>query len=148
MIETEAIRRLADQRLVPDRMRAAVESLEAMSGAEDVPVSDEEWASVVEHDQGFHAALVNTLNNKRLARMYASVQAENRLCLAQDRSSYSSVRQVAREHRVLLDAVGGKPPTKVVELLGQHLNEARTRLVALLGESLATGSQLVSDAQG
>jgi DNA-binding GntR family transcriptional regulator len=136
LIETVAIRRLTERRQVPDEMVVRVRALEAISDA-DVAASDEGWASVVEHDQTFHAALVETLGNQRLARMYASVQGENRLCLAQERYAYASVADVAREHRALLRAIGDASPERAAELLCRHLHEACERLVAIAGDGRA-----------
>ena len=130
VVESAAIRRLAERREAPDDMVRRVEALEALP-AEVVAGSDEEWAAVVDHDQTFHAALVGTLDNQRLARMYGLVQAENRLCLSQERYAYADVAQVAHEHRVILDAITAESPGRAVDLLQAHLDEARDRLMAL-----------------
>ena len=148
LIEIEAIRRLTEQRLVPEQMLYAVRSLESMSTAEELAASDEEWATVVEDDQSFHAALVNTLGNSRLARMYTSVQGENRLCLAQERYAYASVGQVAREHRQLIDAIPSGSPDQAVELLRKHLEEACARLVALDDQPADALPESIPDLQG
>jgi DNA-binding GntR family transcriptional regulator len=148
LIETEAIRLLAENRLVPEQMLGAVRSLESLSNAEELAASDEEWASVVEDDQSFHAALVNTLSNNRLTRMYTSVQGENRLCLAQERYSYASVGQVAREHRQLIDAIPAGSPDRAVELLRKHLQEACARLVALADQPADSLPESIPDLQG
>lgn len=146
LIETVAMRRLAERRHVPDEMVRPVESLEALST--EVAGSDEEWASVVEHDQAFHAALVDTLGNFRLARMYASVQAENRLCLAQERYAYASGADVAREHRALVEGIAAAGPDRAVEMLRTHLHEACERLVAIASTGEALRSARVPDALG
>jgi DNA-binding GntR family transcriptional regulator len=142
LIEVVAMRRLTQRREAPEEMARAVELLEQLS-EEEVAASDEGWASVVDHDQTFHAALVDTLSNRRLARMYASVQAENRLCLAQERHAYASVADVAREHRELMDAILTESPEAAVELLLTHLHEACERVVAV-----AQNAQGAQGAQG
>lgn len=146
LVEAVAIRRLAERREVPDQMARRVWALESLS-AEGTVASDEGWAAVVEYDQTFHAALVSTLNNQRLTRMYASVQAENRLCLAQERYAYASVAAVAREHRVMLDAIAIESPDRVVELLCVHLQEARDRLKALAAETAPASVSTAPDAR-
>jgi DNA-binding GntR family transcriptional regulator len=148
LIEIDAMRRLTEQRSIPEQMLSAVQSLESMSTAEELAASDQEWATVVECDQSFHAALVDTLGNSRLARMYASVQGENRLCLARERDAYGSVGQVAREHRQLIDAVPLGSPDQAVGLLRQHLREACARLVALADQPTGSHSESIPDLQG
>jgi DNA-binding GntR family transcriptional regulator len=127
LVESVAARRLAERQEASAEMERHVRALEALPAAP----SAEEWAAAVDHDQGFHAALVQTLDNRRLVRMYGLVQAENRLCLAQERHAYADLGEVAREHRRLLDAFTSESPARVVELLTVHLEDARGRLVAL-----------------
>lgn len=130
LIETMAIARLAERREVPDEMTRRVRLLEQVSAGEE-EASQVDWAAVVEHDQTFHTVLVSTLGNRRLARMYASVQTENRLCLAQDRNAYASAAEVAQEHQALLDGIAEGSPERAVELLQTHLREAMKRVVVL-----------------
>jgi DNA-binding GntR family transcriptional regulator len=150
LIEVVAMRRLTQRREIPEEMARRVELLEELS-EDEAAASDEGWASVVDHDQTFHAALVDTLSNRRLARMYASVQAENRLCLAQERDAYASVSEVAREHRALMEAIATESPEQAVAMLITHLHEACERVVAVAqAAQAAQGAEPVSapDEQG
>lgn len=147
LIEVVAMRRLTERREVPPEMARRVELLEELS-EEEVAASDEGWASVVDHDQTFHAALVDTLSNRRLARMYASVQAENRLCLAQERRAYASVADVAREHRALMDAIAIESPEQAVAMLVTHLHEACERVVAVAQSAQGVEPTSAPDEQG
>lgn len=147
LIETMAIRRLTQRRETPAEMVHRVELLEQLN-EEQLADSDEAWASVVDHDQAFHAALVDTLGNRRLARMYASVQAENRLCLAQERDAYDSVADVAREHRALTEAIATQTPGRTRAMLVEHLHDARERLVAIAERRSRQDPVLAQDARG
>ena len=125
LIEVQCIALLTASQHVPEAMNAHVETLEVLA--------PDDWASAIEHDQNFHASMVDAVGNSRVSRMYAHVQAENRLCLAQLRFDYGSVREVAFEHRSLMRAIKSGNVAEAEKMLEAHLADALARLLSRSG---------------
>lgn len=127
-LETEAVRLAIAAGRVPDGARQAVEDLSAVpDGAP--------WRDVVEPDMRFHRAVIDAADSDRIARAYASVQAEVQLCMVQLRHHYERPSQVAAEHTELLAAIEAGDPDHADRLFRRHLTEA----VQNLSTALASG---------
>lgn len=116
-LETSAIRFLVERGVRPAPAEQAVRRLEAAGDGV-------EWSEVVEADLAFHRALVDAVGSERLARLYSLLQDEIRLSLAQLVSSYGSAKELAKEHRALLEAIAGGDADAAAALLDEHLDSA------------------------
>lgn len=67
--------------------------------------ADAPWRYAVDVDLSFHQALVAALGNSRLDRIYQTLSAEMRLCIAQLRPHYGSTSDLAAEHAEILTAI-------------------------------------------
>ncbi|WP_216902485.1 GntR family transcriptional regulator [Nocardia alni] len=85
---------------------------------------------VAEADQGFHEALVNSADSPRLTRAARTLLIETRMCLGALQSAYADVREQAREHVELREAIGEGSPARARKLLIEHMHDAVERLSA------------------
>lgn len=117
-LETEAVRALlASRRGCPPEAWKQVAAMEALPDG--VP-----WAAVVDADLGLHQALVDAVDSPRLSRAYGSLAAEMRLCLAQLRPHYRAPREIAAEHRALLEAIDSRDQRRATRATRSHLTRA------------------------
>ncbi len=87
-------------------------------------------AGVSEADQAFHEAFVESADSPRLTRAARTLLIETRMCLGALQSAYPDLRDQAREHVDLRDAVGEGSPARARRLLVEHMHDAVERLHA------------------
>jgi DNA-binding GntR family transcriptional regulator len=87
-----------------------------------------DWSEVTDHDLHFHETLVAAAGSPRLARMFRTLIAETRLCLARLEPFYAENDDVVAEHREILDAIRAKDARKVDRLLRLHMDASAARL--------------------
>jgi DNA-binding GntR family transcriptional regulator len=87
-------------------------------------------AGVSEADQAFHEAFVDSADSPRLIRAARTLLIETRMCLGALQSAYPDLREQAREHVDLRDAVGEGSPARARKLLIEHMHDAVERLRA------------------
>jgi DNA-binding GntR family transcriptional regulator len=122
-LELEVVSTLVERHERPPAAEHAVRRLEALP-------RKARWDEVVEADMDFHMALVDAAGSPRLARVYESLQAEIRLCMVQLKPVYDDARNVAAEHRDLLEAIASGPKRTAVRLMDEHLEIAVRDLTA------------------
>ncbi len=128
LLESEVVRLLTKRRLIPPRADQAVRRLESLA-------PDAHWSEVVEADLGIHRALVEATGSSRLVRLFALLEDEIRLSIAQLRPAYESPRALAREHRELLATLERGSTREALAALREHLALA----IQYLGHSPAPG---------
>ena len=122
-LERELVYTLASRGLVPQAARGCVRDLEAVG-------TDHTVNDVVLADIRFHTALLDALESPRLSRLYATIMGEVHLCMAQvqvHRLLQPAV--IAHEHSDILDAIGSGDPTRAVNEVQHHIEQARELLV-------------------
>jgi DNA-binding GntR family transcriptional regulator len=117
MVETEAVRLVTARRARPVRAEQAVRRLESFG-------RDAKWSEVVEADLEFHRSIVMATNSSRLLRMFALLEDEIRLTIAQLKPVYESTAALAREHREVLTAIEDGDQKAAVGALRNHLEQA------------------------
>ncbi|MFI6867744.1 GntR family transcriptional regulator [Nocardia sp. NPDC050406] len=106
--------------------RALEPSVTAMSACAEAG----DASGVSDADQAFHEALVDSAGSPRLVRAARTLLIETRMCLGALETTYPDVREQAREHVELRDAIAEGPPARVRALLVEHLTDAVERLRA------------------
>lgn len=130
-VEREAIAALAEKRLVPDAARRSVQQLSAVEP--DAPL-----AEVVNFDVGFHTALVDALGSPRLTRLYRSLMAEVRLCMAQVQvNRLMPPATIAGEHSALMAEIERGDVAGAVREITNHLERACKSLTGYLESAAA-----------
>jgi DNA-binding GntR family transcriptional regulator len=134
-LETQVVRRLAERRLVP--------KIATNSNAALFAVEEPTFADVVEPVVRFHQTLVDAMGSPRVSRLYNSLMAEMRLCMAQMQSQHLlSAAIIAQEHREIIDAITVGDPDAAVVAVTQHLHNAERRLFPGTSSSLGLQPQV------
>lgn len=89
--------------------------------------ASQEWA--IAHG-AFHHQLLDACPNERLKAMAMSLRASAELYRQWSESLIPGARNVADEHRGLLEAALDRDPERAVELLHRHLRTTQMRLMA------------------
>jgi DNA-binding GntR family transcriptional regulator len=116
-IELHAVRMLAQRGQDIPAARDAVERFEALG-------DEVGWSEVVEADMAFHMALMDAVASPRLARVYAVLEGEIRLCIAQLRPAWHTPSALAEEHRQVLDGILAGSVSAAVARMREHLDKA------------------------
>jgi DNA-binding GntR family transcriptional regulator len=116
-IELHAVRTLAQRGEDIPAARDAVERFEALG-------DEVGWSDVVEADMAFHMALMDAVASPRLARVYAVLEGEIRLCIAQLRPAWHTPSALAEEHRQVLEGILAGSVTAAEERMREHLDKA------------------------
>ncbi|MFD4355722.1 GntR family transcriptional regulator [Nocardia sp. NPDC058518] len=85
---------------------------------------------VSDADQAFHEALVTAADSPRLVRAARTLLIETRMCLGALQTTYPDLREQAREHVELHEAIGTGSPERARALLVEHMDDAVRRLRA------------------
>ncbi len=83
---------------------------------------------VSDADQAFHEALVTATDSPRLVRAARTLLIETRMCLGALQTTYPDLREQAREHVELHEAIGAGAPERARALLVEHMDDAVRRL--------------------
>jgi len=81
------------------------------------------WMQIAELDMVFHRELVEAAQSFRLSRMYATVQAETKLCLHMLMGGYRSNMALVQEHELLADLVVGDDVQAALQELSRHFGD-------------------------
>ncbi|WP_308115796.1 GntR family transcriptional regulator [Rhodococcus sp. BP-241] len=97
-----------------------------------------DWRSVAERDLAFHTALVAATGNSRMGRMYATLAAEARICMANLETAYHRPDALIEEHTLLVDLLRAQDWARLEPALREHMDTAVHDLTASLRESAET----------
>jgi DNA-binding GntR family transcriptional regulator len=129
-IESEAVRKLAARKIVPDTVLKAHHDVLALQQASAVEVTE----PIV----GFHSAIVSALGSQRMTRLFRNLMGEMRLCMAN--ANYRHLLHpeiIAEEHRIILEQITVGNAEAAVAALAAHLSQAESRLVPWLEKELS-----------
>jgi DNA-binding GntR family transcriptional regulator len=114
---------LATVRAVIERDLDVAEARDAVARLQAVP-EDAHWSEVVEADLGFHRALLAAVGSSRLNRLYATLEGEIRLCVAQLRPAWHTPAALAEEHRQVLEGILAGSVDAAEARMREHLEKA------------------------
>jgi DNA-binding GntR family transcriptional regulator len=121
-LELEAVRVIVEQGRDLGEARQRLREMTALpAGAS--------WADRVEAHTAFHIALVEAAGSPRLNRIYPAMQEEMQLCLAQLHASYPGPKDLAREHRTLLEEISSGDLGRARREMREHLERAVRNLI-------------------
>jgi DNA-binding GntR family transcriptional regulator len=124
VIEIATVRALARTSTVAYGVRQAVERLASLDAGDP-------WIEVVDADVAFHVALVTSVGNRRMTRLFAALADEARLCIAQAmRPRYGGVGELVGEHRAVVAAIEAGDVAAAAAAMREHLHAG---LEAVLG---------------
>ncbi|MBW3609749.1 MAG: FCD domain-containing protein, partial [Actinobacteria bacterium] len=100
-----AVERAAAELLVERHGTAALDELARLVARMESAADRGRWSNVVDLDRRFHETLVSAAGSPRLTRMFRTLLAETAMCMAALKSAYPVRRDIADEHRLLLEAL-------------------------------------------
>ena len=122
-LELEAVRVIVERGIEPSEARRRLRELSALP-------AEASWAERVEAHTAFHLALVHATGSARLNRIYPALQEEMQLCLAQLHGSYPDPKDLAEEHRRLLDEIVSGNLVRAQREMREHLGRALRNLTS------------------
>ena len=131
-VELAAARILLD---LPEPVRrAAAARLRRIADAMPPLVAAGDWTAVAARDLAFHEGLVAATGNSRLIRIYSTLAAESRICMAHLRSAYLRPEALAEEHVRLVDLLESGSRDELCAAIATHLSTAVADLTAMMSE--------------
>jgi DNA-binding GntR family transcriptional regulator len=130
VIESEAVRQLAQRRLLPPNAPRANADARAVAAASDI--------NLIEPVMRFHVSLVNAVGSPRLSRLFSTLMGEMQLCMVQMHSeSTLKGSAIVHEHEVLTRLIEAGDADGAVDALVDHLDRGEARLLGRQGEHSA-----------
>lgn len=83
-----------------------------------------DWLRLAERDLAFHTALVAATANSRMSRMYSTLAAEARICMANLETAYYRPEALVEEHRLLVDLLLGGDWNALESGIHEHMDTA------------------------
>lgn len=83
-----------------------------------------EWRGLAERDLAFHTALVAATANSRMSRMYATLAAEARICMANLETAYYRPEALVEEHQLLVQLLLGSDWDALEKGVHEHMDTA------------------------
>jgi DNA-binding GntR family transcriptional regulator len=115
-IEGAAIRRVMRSKKLAELHRTLISVVKLMDKA----VAREDWMRVAELDMEFHREIVSAADSFRLSRMYATVQAETKLCLHMLMGGYRGSKALIEEHQLLAKLISAGNVEAALTELTRH----------------------------
>ena len=122
-VEREAVTALQRSR-DPLALAALDAVVVAMAGAADAG----DRSRLGELDLHFHEELVAATGSARLVRMFSTLAAETRLCLAAVAAAYPQPQAIVGEHRELVELIANGRRTRLLAALDVHFDTALAAL--------------------
>lgn len=119
-----AIEGTAISTLMRHRDTEAFDRLQYLVDRMSVIAEEGRWKELADLDLRFHESLVDASNSERLRRMFGTLLAETRMCLAALESAYPIRKRLVDEHRKLLAAMRSGSEQEALELVRSHLEDA------------------------
>jgi DNA-binding GntR family transcriptional regulator len=120
----EAIERTAILIVMRHRDMEVFDCLQCLVDRMSVIAEDGRWKELADLDLRFHESLVDASNSERLQRMFGTLLAETRMCLAALESAYPVRKKLVDEHRRLLAAMRSGSEQEALTLVRSHLEDA------------------------
>lgn len=125
-----AIERHAAAAVLADADPTALAALDSIVDEMAAVAGQGAWQSLAELDLAFHETLVAAAGSPRLVRMFRTLTAETRICLAALVDAYPDRGALAEEHRQLADLLRRGPRRQLLAAVDAHLASAVRDLTA------------------
>ena len=103
-----------------------------------------DWRGLAERDLAFHTALVAATRNSRMCRMYATLAAEARICMANLETAYYRPEALVEEHQLIVDLLLGSDWDALEKGVHEHMDTAVHDLTRAMVDEQAEQSVLAS----
>jgi DNA-binding GntR family transcriptional regulator len=127
-VARRAVEREAVTTLHRSRDPAALAALDAIVVAMADAAAAGDRTRLGEMDLHFHEALVASSGSPRLVRMFSTLAAETRLCLAAVAAAYPEAQAIVAEHRELVELIANGRRLQLLAALDVHFDTALAAL--------------------
>ncbi|MBY3793107.1 GntR family transcriptional regulator [Rhodococcus fascians] len=103
-----------------------------------------DWRGLAERDLAFHTALVAATRNSRMSRMYATLAAEARICMANLETAYYRPEALVEEHQLIVDLLLGSDWDALEKGVHEHMDTAVHDLTRAMVDEHSEQSVLTS----
>lgn len=103
-----------------------------------------DWRGLAERDLAFHTALVAATRNSRMSRMYATLAAEARICMANLETAYYRPEALVEEHQLIVDLLLGSDWDALEKGVHEHMDTAVHDLTRAMVEEHADHTALAT----
>lgn len=103
-----------------------------------------DWRGLAERDLAFHTALVAATRNSRMSRMYATLAAEARICMANLETAYYRPEALVEEHQLIVDLLLGSDWDALEKGVHEHMDTAVHDLTRAMVDEQAEQSILAT----
>ena len=121
------VQRITDENLA--HLRTFVDGMEAARMQNDT-------ARFQELNAGFHAALVEAADNRRLQEVYDGFVKEMRLFRQRGLASGSAMAASNQEHRTIIDAIATRDAARAAAAMADHILQGKARFLSAAGDDL------------
>jgi DNA-binding GntR family transcriptional regulator len=125
----------AESALASGRGAVAVSSMDApMAGMEAAGVTGtyDDYESFIDNDRLFHRAIVSTLENDQLLRMYDEINFHMYVARAHYIQTVEAAKEAQAEHKAIHTAFVAGDSDRVKAALAAHINGVRNRIVSII----------------
>ena len=84
----------------------------------------DDWPQYVIANMRFHVALVDAVGSARLSKLYNTIAAEVKLCVAQSRYIINRQPENVDDHKPIMEALEAGNGQEAARLLAEHLDNA------------------------
>ncbi|MCZ4519052.1 GntR family transcriptional regulator [Rhodococcus ruber] len=127
-----------------DRLVTAADELSAIVMQMQPFIDRADWRGLAERDLAFHTALVAATRNSRMSRMYATLAAEARICMANLETAYYRPEALVEEHQLIVDLLLGSDWDALEKGVHEHMDTAIHDLTRAMVEEHAEHSVLAT----
>ncbi|MDI9895571.1 GntR family transcriptional regulator [Rhodococcus sp. IEGM 1381] len=127
-----------------DRLITAADELSAIVMQMQPFIDRADWRGLAERDLAFHTALVAATRNSRMSRMYATLAAEARICMANLETAYYRPEALVEEHQLIVDLLLGSDWDALEKGVHEHMDTAIHDLTRAMVEEHAEHSALAT----
>ena len=121
------VQHITDENLV--RLRTFVDGMEVARMQNDT-------ARFQELNAGFHAALVEAADNRRLQEVYDGFVKEMRLFRQRGLASSSAMAASNREHQTIINAIATRDAARAAAAMAGHILQGKVRFLSAAGDDL------------
>ena len=121
------VQHVTDEKLA--RLRTFVDGMEEARLLNDT-------ARFQELNAGFHAALVEAADNRRLQEVYDGFVKEMRLFRQRGLASGSAMAASNREHQTIIDAIATRDAARAAAAMADHILQGKARFLSAAGDDL------------
>ena len=126
------------------RLVSAADELSAIVMQMQPFIDRADWRGLAERDLAFHTALVAATRNSRMSRMYATLAAEARICMANLETAYYRPEALVEEHQLIVDLLLGSDWDALEKGVHEHMDTAIHDLTRARVEEQAEHSALAT----